>query len=69
MLDERVFPATDYLLPGGMDWAELEATLAGIASEDALIGVSLACYNPEKDPDLRCGRRLVAALGDRLGAG
>lgn len=63
VLDEAVFPATDYLQPNGLDWDELAAILAPLAASEELIGVSLACYNPEKDPDLECGRRLVEALG------
>lgn len=63
VLDEAVFPATDYLQPDGLDWDELEALLAPLSASAALLGASLACYNPEKDPGLACGRRLVAALG------
>ena len=63
VLDEVVFPATDYLRPNGLDWEELEAVLAPLVAGENLIGASLACYNPDKDPDLACGRRLVAALG------
>ena len=62
VLDEAVFPATDYLQPGGLDWDELAALLAPLAASEALVGASLACYNPDKDPGLACGRRLVAAL-------
>jgi arginase len=62
VLDEAVFPATDYLQPGGLDWDELTALLAPLAASEALVGASLACYNPDKDPGLACGRRLVAAL-------
>jgi hypothetical protein len=36
--------------------------LAPLAASEELIGASLACYNPEKDPALVCGRRLVDAL-------
>jgi arginase len=63
VLDEAVLPATDYLQPGGLDWDELAAVLAPLAAADALIGASLGCYNPDKDPGLACGRRLVEALG------
>lgn len=63
-LDEVVFPATDYLMPGGLDWEELAALLPPLLGSPHLIGASLACYNPEKDPDLACGRALVDLLGD-----
>jgi arginase len=63
-LDEALFPATDYPQPGGLDWAGLSAILASLASAETLVGASLACYNPDKDPGLDCGRALVAALAD-----
>jgi arginase len=62
VLDEVVFPATDYLQPDGLTWDELAAVLAPLAASEALIGTSLGCYNPDKDPGLTCGRRLVDAL-------
>jgi arginase len=62
VLDEAVFPATDYLMPGGLDWDELRALIAPLPAAPALIGASVACYNPDKDPDRACGRALVAAL-------
>lgn len=63
VLDQAVFPATDYLMPDGLDWAELGAVLPPLLSSPSLIGASLACYNPEKDPGEACGRALVGALG------
>lgn len=51
VLDEVAMPATDYLMPGGLDWDELEALLAPLGASPALAGVSLGCLNPEKDPD------------------
>jgi arginase len=63
VLDEAVFPATDYLSPGGIDWDELGAVLAPLLSSPALAGASLACYNPEKDPGGACGEALVHSLG------
>ncbi|OJU85860.1 MAG: hypothetical protein BGO11_17785 [Solirubrobacterales bacterium 70-9] len=62
VLDEAIFPATDYPQPDGLDWEELAALLSPLAAADTLVGASLACYNPDKDPGLAYGRRLVAAL-------
>jgi arginase len=61
-LDEVVFPATDYPQPHGLDWEELAALLAPLVASEQLMGASLACYNPDKDPGLNCGRHLVEAL-------
>jgi len=62
VLDEGAFPATDYLMGGGMSWKELGELLPPLLSSDALIGASIACYNPDKDPERACGRALVDAL-------
>lgn len=62
VLDPACFPATDYLLGGGMDWDELQATLHPLLGSKALIGASLACYNPDKDPQRDCGVTLVEVL-------
>jgi arginase len=63
VLDQAVFPATDYLMPGGLEWAELAAVLPPLLTSPGLIGASVACYNPEKDPGEECGRTLVGTLG------
>jgi arginase len=62
VLDQDVFAATDYLQPGGLDWDELVDLVAPVAAADGLVGWSLACYNPEKDPAGSDGRAIVAAL-------
>lgn len=66
ILDEEVFPATDYLMPGGMTWDELVSVMRPLASSPRLVGASVGCYNPEKDPDGENGRALVAAWGEAL---
>jgi arginase len=66
VLDQEVFGATDYLMPNGLTWEELELLMRPIAASEALIGVSLGCYNPDKDPERACGRTLVDVLGRAL---
>jgi arginase len=68
VLDEAVFPATDYLMPDGLTWEELAALIGPLASHPSLVGASIGCYNPEKDPGERCGRRLVDLWRDALGS-
>jgi arginase len=58
VLDPRVFPATDALIDDGLDWTEVEALAGSLARSPELLGVVTTCYNPEKDPDGACGRRL-----------
>ncbi len=50
VLDQDVFPATDYLMSGGLGWDELVDMLSPVAASEQLVGWSLSCYNPEKDP-------------------
>jgi len=57
-LDPAVFPATDALIGDGLDWDELEALAVPLARSPLLLGVVTTCYNPEKDPQGNCGRRL-----------
>ena len=68
ILDQDVFPATDYLMPGGMTWDELVAVMGPLVSSPRLIGASLGCYNPEKDPDGGSGHALVDAWRRALSA-
>ena len=62
VLDMQVFPATDYLAPGGLAWEELRSVLAPLTRHDRLVGVSLGCFNPEKDLDGSSGKALVDLL-------
>jgi arginase len=68
VLDPACFPATDYLQGGGMDWDELQATLHPFLRSKRLVGASLACYNPDKDPRRDCGIALVEVLATSLAA-
>jgi arginase len=62
VLDQEVFPATDYLMPGGLAWPELTDLLGPLMTAPGLAGVSVGCYNPTKDPGGVDGRALVEAL-------
>ncbi|MEO8424397.1 MAG: arginase family protein, partial [Actinomycetota bacterium] len=62
ILGEVEFPATDYLMPDGLDMDQLVALMRPLAASPGLIGVSIGCYNPEKDPGDVYGRALVEAF-------
>jgi arginase len=62
VLGEDVFPATDYLMPDGLSMEELAALMRPLGTSPSLIGISLGCYNPEKDPLDVYGRALVEAF-------
>ena len=67
VLDQEVFPATDYLMPGGIGLDELAELLRPLGGQPSLVGVSIGCYNPQKDPDSRGGQALTDLLVDVLG--
>jgi arginase len=69
VLDERAMPATDYLMPGGLQWDELAELLEPLGRSPALAGLSLGCLNPEKDPDGRFTEMTCALLADALAPG
>jgi arginase len=64
VLDQAAFPATDYLMDGGLEMTELVDVLRPLLARDALAGFSIGCYNPDKDP----GRIHGASLADALRA-
>ena len=59
-------------MDGGLDWDELTELLGPAAASPDLVGWSISCYNPEKDPGGGDGRAIVAGDGPapaRLTAG
>ena len=66
VLDEAAMPATDYLMPGGLEWDELAALLGPLCASPALAGLSLGCVNPDKDPDGGYTRRTAELLATAL---
>ena len=68
VLDERAMPATDYLMPKGVEWNELTQLLAPLGASPALAGLSLGCLNPDKDPEGAYTERTCALLAGALAA-
>lgn len=62
MLDEKVFPAVDYLMPGGLSAGEVVDLIRPLAASPALIGLSLACYNPALDDQAQSSGRLAVDI-------
>ena len=67
VLDQREFPATDYPISGGLSLDDATALLRPLTESPGMIGFSVACYNPDMDPDGDCARSLVGLLGKVLG--
>jgi arginase len=66
VLDEAAFPATDYLMPGGLQLAELGDLLRPLLASPSLAGISIGCYNPDKDPGGANGDALTGLFRDAL---
>lgn len=66
IVNPKIFPATDYLQPDGLSWADFASLVKGLAASPQLMGLSVACYNPEKDLGYHSGRRLAALLVEAL---
>jgi len=59
VFDQAEFPATDYLMPDGLTLETGRELLQALGADQRLIGVSLGCYNPEKDSGGSSGRELI----------
>ncbi len=68
VMDQEAFPATDVLQPDGLSVAELTELISPLLAHQALAGVNLVCFNPEKDPGGACGDALADLTLSGLGA-
>lgn len=67
VLATDAFPATDYLMPGGLGLVQLTGLLSRFGGDDGLIGFSVGCYNPGKDVYGRYGDDLANVLVSAFG--
>jgi arginase len=61
-LDDSELPAVSYPQARGLSWEELEDLLAVVSAEGRPIGVSVADFNPDLDPDGAYANRIVELL-------
>jgi arginase len=66
VLDQDEMPATDYLMPAGLTWEELHELLRPFGRAEHLVGLSLGCLNPDKDPQGTYTQRTVDLLSATL---
>ena len=59
VFDQEQMPAVTYPLPDGLGWEHAEALLRPLVRSQRLVGLSVADFVPDKDPDGRYARRLV----------
>jgi len=66
VLDDALMYAVDAREPGGMTFDELVTVLRIARESGRMTGMHVTNYDPDRDPDKRCGRGLVDALVDAL---
>jgi arginase len=62
VLDPADAPGVDFPAPGGWSGARLEAEMEALAATHRVVGVSVCCGNPRRDPDGRGARAYARAL-------
>lgn len=68
VIAQEEFPAVNVAGPGGMRLDEVRATLNQFVSHKHLLGLDVAQYNPDKDPDGSGAKILVDLLVEALTA-
>lgn len=68
VLDAGSLPAVSYPQPGGLDWVELRELVRPLVASGAIVGMSVADYNPDLDEGGDGGRSVVELLADLLEA-
>lgn len=64
-IDSTLMPAVDSPQPDGLDWVETEALLRAALANGAR-GLQVTIYDPDRDPELKAGRRLADVLAKVL---
>ena len=65
-LDEAALGSVTYAQPEGLDWEDFTELTRIFLRSPALIGASVADFNPDRDPDGGDARRIVTALSEAL---
>lgn len=62
VLDDRIMPAVDYRINGGLDFHELSELLRVLISTRRGVGMSITVFNPQLDPDGSIAKNLVSSI-------
>jgi arginase len=66
VIDQEEFPAVNVPGSGGLSFGSVRDSLAEFVKHKNLLGLDVAQYNPDKDPDGSGGRKLIDLLADVL---
>ena len=68
VIAQEEFPATNVPGSGGLSFAEVQTSLIEFAKHKNLLGLDIAQYNPDRDPDGSAAQKLLALLTTILDA-
>jgi len=68
IIAQEEFPAVNVPGSGGLSFDDVRQSLREILSQKTLLGLDVAQYNPDRDPDGSAAQRLVELLVDGLAA-
>jgi len=68
VISQEEFPATNVPGSGGLTFGEVQSSLEEFAKHKNLLGLDVAQYNPDRDPDGTGARKLVDMLASVLSA-
>ena len=66
VLDDRIMPAVDYRLEGGLSFEELVDVLRILKVSGRTVGIDITIFNPKLDADGSIARQLVDAIAAGL---
>jgi len=69
VLDGEALPALTYPQPGGLSWDGFIELVRPLAASPALVGISVADFEPDRDPHGVHAERVVEALVQAIAAG
>lgn len=65
-LSDKINPAVDYRLPGGLEFKEVELLVKAARENKKVAGMSVTCFNPAYDRDGVISRNITESLGRML---
>lgn len=68
VIGQEEFPAVNLPDSGGLSFADVQASLAEFVKHKNLLGLDVAQYNPDKDPDGSGAKKVVDLLVEALSA-
>ncbi|HEU4823096.1 MAG TPA: arginase family protein [Nitrososphaeraceae archaeon] len=62
VLDDRIMPAVDYRLDGGLGFSELSELLRILVASTRAVGISITIFNPHLDGDGSIAKNFVSSI-------